>query len=728
LARQRTLIVGTLRHADVEVANPRLKRGAADLLARGSARELTLGALTEEDLAAYLEARFPGHRFPPALAAALHARTEGLALLMRSLVDILLERRDLHRGDQGWSLARPVEELNLESSKGLLDLVRQQMDGLPSSEREILEAASVAGREFLSCVIADLVGREVRQVEEDLRRLDRVRRLIVHAGEETLPEGTLATRYRFSHAFYLSCLLEDLVPSRRLELHRVAAGRLAHYWGTEAPRIATEIARHCEEGHDYDGAIGFRGHAGDNAARLFAYAEAEEHYEWAFRWFEKLPAERRPAAAISLHRRRGTVRLAQARFDDATADFRSLLTVARATGAEAAERTALAGLCDTLFFEQKVEEVAAHAQELLKVATRAGTGADVDEARARIAQELVCEGRLAEAIPMLDETIASARRHGLRGALKLGLVNRGLARYWQTEYESAEVACLEAASIATEAGDGFYALAARMFAGLSRANLGRVSEALDDFADTIAIARRNGDRYWLPRLLSHVGWLHRELGDFDRAREHDLEALQVARERPMPWAAESEALLNLSLDDLRLGETKRAADLLRELQAKTAESAWFRWMNELRLEAVSADHWAERGDHSRAGAHAARLVELAERFGAPNFVATAERIRGQLALDRNEGVAEASVRLARALAALTDRPAPLEAWKSGRVLALLRQRQSDDAGAQAAFREAAQAVGTIAAGTRDPRLRAGFLATPSVREVLGQAGGSEVER
>jgi len=725
LARQRTLIVGTFRQADVDAGNPRLKRCATDLLARGAARELALGALTKDNLEAYLETRFPGHRFPPALAPALHARTEGLALFVRSLVDILVERQDVVSGDEGWALARPVEELDLEPTKRLQDLVRQQLEGLDGAERQILEVASVCGREFLSPVIAHLVARGEESVEEDLRRLGRVRRLIAEAGEETLPDGTPATRYRFAHGLYRSVLREDLLASRRIELHREVAGRLRHHWGTEAPRIANEIAHHCEEGRDSEGAVAFRGHAGDNAARIFAYAEAEEHYDWAFRSFEKLPAEGRPAAAISLHRRRGTVRLAQARFDDATADFESMLGAARGTAAAAAERAALAGLCDTLFFARRVEEMAARAQELLEVSTRAGAEGDADEARARIGQMLVSEGRLAEARPMLDRTIASARNRGLRTALKIGLSYRTFVHYWQAEFQATETACVEALSLAMDMGDGFYALAARMFVALARANLGRTSEALDDFADAIAVARRNDDRYWLPRLVSHLGWIHRELGALDRAREYDSQAVQLARERPVPWAPESEALLNLCIDDVRVGQAERAAALLAELQAKAGESPWFRWMNELRLEAVSAEHWAARGDHPRASEHATRLAELAERLGARNYRCTAERIRAGAALARGEGVESAARDLAAALAELRTRPAPLEAWKSARVLAMARRRLGDDEGARGALAEAAQAVGTIAAGTRDESLRKGFLAMPLVREVLDAVPGEE---
>ena len=48
----------------------------------------------------------------------------------------------------------------------------------------------------------------------------------------------------------------------------------------------------------------------------------------------------------------------------------------------------------------------------------------------------------------------------------------------------------------------------------------------------------------------------------------------------------------------------------------------------------------------------------------------------------------------------------------------LSTRLGDEEGARAAFAEAACAVKTIAAGTREDNLREGFLGLPGVREVL----------
>jgi tetratricopeptide (TPR) repeat protein len=717
LARQRTVIIATFRQADVAAVNPHFRHCALDLSARGAARELPLGPLGADDVVKYVDARFPGHRLPRELAAAVHARTEGLALFVRSLVDVLVERGDVARNGEAFTLAKPLDRVDLAPTAGLRDLVRHQLDGLAAGERELLEVASVVGREFLSPIIAHLVARPDREVEEDLRRLARVRRLVVEAGEETLPDGTLAARCRFAHGLYRAVLREDLVPSRRLALHREVSKSLRRHWGTDAPRIAAEIARHCEEGHDAEGALLFRGHAGDNAARLFAYAEAEEHYDWAFRSFEKLPAEGRPSAAISLHRRRATVRLAQARFDGATADFEAMLAVARATGAGTAERAALAGLCDTLFFAERLEDLSARAHELLDVATRSSADADIEEARARIGQVLVCKGSLSEAVPVLDDVIAVARHRGFRSALKLGLVLRGFVHYWQTEYLAAEAVNVQAAAAALDAGDGFYALVTRIFLGLARANLGRMSEALEDFEGAAAQARRNDDRYWLPRILSNSGWVYRELGALERARDSNAQALAFARET-LVWGPEGDALLNLCVDDVREGRPEKASTLLAELEAKASQSEWMRWMSELRLASVAAEHWMAGGETDRADENARRLARIADTLGARDYRCAAERVRAGVALDRGEGLEAAAERLAATLGALKLAPAPLETWKSARVLALVRRRLGDAAGAQAALAEAAAAIDTIAAGTRDDALRESFLRLPAVREVL----------
>jgi hypothetical protein len=184
---------------------------------------------------------------------------------------------------------------------------------------------------------------------------------------------------------------------------------------------------------------------------------------------------------------------------------------------------------------------------------------------------------------------------------------------------------------------------------------------------------------------------------------------------------EVEVLLNVCVDDVREGRAEQASVLLAELQAKAAENSWLRWLSELRLAAASAEHWAVRGDRGRAVEHAARLAEMAQRLGARNYHCAAERIRAEMTLESGEDVAAAAARLEAALAQLRRTPAPLEAWKSARLLAVLRRRLGEEDAARAAFAEAARSVRTIASGVRDEALREGFLRLAPVHEVLEAA-------
>ena len=77
--------------------------------------------------------------------------------------------------------------------------------------RDALQYASVEGEEFLSAVLAGLLECSDLQVEEQLAALAGNHRLIELRGEEELPDGALATRYRFAHALYQNAFYDELV-------------------------------------------------------------------------------------------------------------------------------------------------------------------------------------------------------------------------------------------------------------------------------------------------------------------------------------------------------------------------------------------------------------------------------------------------------------------------------------------------------------------------------------
>ena len=726
LARQRILVVGTLRPGDLEAANHPLRACRVDLLTERHCQEIALSPLGPEQVAAYLDARFTGHRFPADLARSVHRRTDGHPLFVVSIVDLLVSRGDVApEGESSWALARPLAESDRDVPESLRDMIRRKVELLPEADRTVLQAASVIGRDFLSTVLASLLEADEEALEERLLRLARAPRLVEVRGEEELPDGSLATLYRFTHGLYQEVLYEDLVSKRRTSLHLRVGQALQRHFRDDPPRVAFALAGHFERGRDFAEAVDALVQAGERSAGVYAYPEALEHFRHALRLVERLPPEDQGRPRLRVHGLRGGVLYALGSFDEAAEEFTRMREEAVRAGDPARECAALSGLCGTLFFTLRLEEMAVRAHEALGAAARTADPRLQVAALVHVAQVVEAEGRLEEALPLFGDIVAESRRLDHRPSLLAGLAYGGLALYWQSRYDAAEEAFAEAAALAETLRDGFLVLACRMHVGLCRGNRGRLGDARAVFDETIERARRNGDRLWLPRLVSQLGWMHRELQDFAGACAHDEEGLRLAREQAVKIAPETEALLNLCLDYTRAGRHDEAGRAVEELERIRAGpgGAWFGWLHELRMEAVVAEHWLIRGDLARARDHARRLGEVAERVGARAYVASARRFLARAAL-REGDLGAAREAAEAALAALQGCEAPLETWKVQATLGEVRARGSEAEAARAAFRKAESEVARIAARVGDEALRLTFLSSPSVRTVLEGAAGT----
>lgn len=730
-ANRRVLIVITLRDANLETTNPALHRGLVDLRPHG--QEIRLGRLLASDVCPWLDSAFAPNRFPADFGALLERRTEGHPLFLGSLAQFLRDRGDIVWDGQSFGLARPLTDADVPAPENVRGMIRRALDALPEADRTALQHASVLGREFVSAVLAGLVEpgelpqqeRAAREIalEERLSSIERNHHLLVALGEEELPDGALAVRYRFTHSLYPEVLYEDLVSTRRHNLHRKAALVLTARFGERGGALATPLAQHFEKGRDFPSAITWRLRAADNAAARYLYTEAIAHCDRGVSLLERVEEQERARLSLLLHEKRGSLHHAVGRFDLAVRDF--TLMRERARAAESAEREcdALLGLAHALFFARRSDEMAVRAHEALEVAAKTGSAPRRAAARLAVAFLLQDTGDLANAEAILGPLVDEARALGQKSVLMGALFQRGSLHYWRSEYAAAEALLQEALALATETGDGFTALVALMLTGISQVNLGRVAEGRQNLLEGVALARRNGESFWLVRLLGQVAWLHRELQDFDRARELDKEAVKVARETGARWAPEPDALLSLFLDDARSGEATAEATEARALfDQASSDRTLVGWFFEIRKESAFAEHHASRGEWPAVREHAQRLLQAASEKGTPTYGVSAHKHLADAALAEGRP-AEAEASLATALDLLRVHPCPLIAWRTWASVGRLRARTGDANGAHAAWLEAASIVREIAANVDDEPLQERFLLSPAVREIMAGERG-----
>src|SRR5262249_23116555 len=373
IGNQRLMVAGTLRPEDIERSNHPLKGCKAEMQAHRLSEELALGSLSRDHIAEYLNATFAPNDFPPELASLIHDKTEGHPLFAINLLQYLSERGDIGKENAHWSLLRPLAEMELEAPEGVRSMIGKKMDALEEEDRRTLQYASVEGTEFVSTVVASLLGVDEVDLEERLAALGKTHRLIETLGEEELPDGSLATRYRFSHALYQNFLYGDLVNKRRVMLHRQAGEQLIQRYGKRAPHIAAQLALHFERGRDFARAIEFLTHAGDNATTLYANAEAAEYYTRALGLIKKLPAEAQGETLATLYQKRGAVNMALSRFPESIDDYTNMLKQQVVLESPERQSAALGALALTLFFSHRLEEMEARADEAVAAAKRAGS-------------------------------------------------------------------------------------------------------------------------------------------------------------------------------------------------------------------------------------------------------------------------------------------------------------------------------------------------------------------
>ncbi|HSE98636.1 MAG TPA: protein kinase, partial [Blastocatellia bacterium] len=345
---RRLLIMGTFRPEVLELNEHPLKMYRLEMMAHKLCKEISLSSLEQEHVSSYLNSRFAPNAFPRELFSLIQRKTEGHPLFTMSLIQYLVDRGDIAKMNDRWLLARPLSEMDLDVPENVRSMIRKKIESLDDEDRRALQYASVEGEEFLSTVVAHLLGIDDLDLEERLVLIDKVHRLIVTRGEEELPDGSLATRYRFAHALYQNVLYGDLVTKRRILLHRQIGERLVAHYGKLSFRIASQLAVHFERGRDFSRAVEFLIHAGDNASRLYAGAEAAEHYSHALRLVEKLQEDQRPARLLTIYQKRGAVNTSLGRFQQAVDDFTEMLEQARAIGSPVQESAALNALTMTL--------------------------------------------------------------------------------------------------------------------------------------------------------------------------------------------------------------------------------------------------------------------------------------------------------------------------------------------------------------------------------------------
>ncbi|HEX5691561.1 MAG TPA: adenylate/guanylate cyclase domain-containing protein, partial [Roseiflexaceae bacterium] len=184
---------------------------------------------------------------PPELEHLIISRVEGNPFYIEELIKMLIEDGVIITGDDEWR----VELGRLELARvpaTLTGVLQARLDGLPPSEREALQHASVVGRVFWSNVVERMFNPEIKHQEA---AADTSRQLTALNSKELIferptPAFARTHEYIFKHAILRDVTYESVLKRLRRAYHAQVAESLIELSGERIGEYAGRIGEHFE--------------------------------------------------------------------------------------------------------------------------------------------------------------------------------------------------------------------------------------------------------------------------------------------------------------------------------------------------------------------------------------------------------------------------------------------------------------------------------------------------
>jgi class 3 adenylate cyclase/predicted ATPase len=457
-----------------------------------------------------LEGLVPG--LPEELTGRILRQAEGIPLYAVETVRMLLDRGLLTQDGPRYVMTSDVSELDVPET--LQALAAARLDGLSSTERAVLQDASVFGQSFTAGGIAALGGRSPEQARQTLDALV-VKQLL---GLNDDPLSAERGQYHFLQTLLRTTAYGTLSRRDRKGRHLAAARHLQESWGDDAPELAEVLAAHFLDAAAADpeaadapriraSACQTLEEAGRRALSLALGTEAQRAFDHAAELAQD------DATQAALLDQAGRAAMLNAAFDGARARLHRAIELFESLGDRASAARATIVVVQAMFREDQLQE----AIELLGPAidNLPERSAERGAALAELALMLGFADRLDEGLIAADAALAVAEPE--QQWLTISTAFGALALIRQRQGRVEESRAIRERSLAIALANE---LTSEVFRGLN--NLGDIPLQADRYREALSYAERGhamaqsrGDRRWEAVLALTIATARMGLGLWD---------------------------------------------------------------------------------------------------------------------------------------------------------------------------------------------------------------------
>ena len=212
---------------------------------------------------------------PDGFALLIHEHTGGNPFFIEEVCTALTEEGKVSLEGRKAIFMHSLKQLSLPST--VQAVLRARVDRLDHNTKEVLQLASVVGREFASRILERIFdsGEGISPSLETLKLQELIRQI------RLIPEA----EYMFKHILTQVAVYETLLLKRRKKLHAAVGQAIEELYCERLEEQYENLAYHYSNSTNTEKALNYLEMAGDKATLVHSLTEARKHYEKALSLF-----------------------------------------------------------------------------------------------------------------------------------------------------------------------------------------------------------------------------------------------------------------------------------------------------------------------------------------------------------------------------------------------------------------------------------------------------------
>ena len=559
--------------------------------------------------------------FDPNICKKIVSKAGGNPLFLVEMGEALKRQGLIDSEKSQYTLEVPVH--NIETPESIQGILAARLDALHSDLKHLIQLAAVIGQEFSYDLLEPLT--------ESPKNLSNFL-------EEAVKQGILEQnfsndrpQYQFKQPLMQEVAYHSLLRRDRRRFHQVVGKTIETLYPKNLKANFDLLAHHFYEAKNWPKAFGYTLEAMEQASYSYACQEALTSIDRALDIISKGQWERSDVKSLDLFFRKGKIHFCMGQMGAAKTVFENLLLEARRLCDHNAEAEALFRLGWISFYMHQPRS----AQTMLIKAIRLSRQKDFPEILLKATGFLgfvyAVLGNLKEAAYLLTEAFDLGVKLDKSEGKAWTLVN--LARYynWIGEFEKTLELCRQLHILNLEIRSPYFRILLYFIQGSAYGALGQIDKAKQQLKAGLKQLEGVDDKFWRPRFLNTLGWVHAEIGEFQDAVRLNKQSLEEAISTGDPEIIHN-AQINLGENYLAMNDLSGAKDMLESVwqEVKKPGISYTRWRYKTRLLIAMSELYGRLGDNKKGLDSIRKAMNLTRKSGAKKQTAQALLAKSRL--------------------------------------------------------------------------------------------------